>query len=126
MKNYVFKIVVEDDEHEDGRPAFRAYCPALESIGAATWGDTREEAVKHIGEVRIPCLILYLANVKRVCQCRAPHAPCGVHGRMASVMIQDTSCPRQSHKGMSRPLLKLSGGSVDDYATISDDSPIPS
>ena len=51
MKNYVFKIVVEDDEHEDGRPAFRAYCPALESIGAATWGDTREEAVKHIGEV---------------------------------------------------------------------------
>ena len=51
MKNYVFKIVVEDDEHEDGRPAFRAYCPALESIGAATWGDTREEAVKHIGGV---------------------------------------------------------------------------
>ena len=51
MKNYVFKIVVEDDEHEDGRPAFRAYCPALESIGAATWGNTREEAVKHIGEV---------------------------------------------------------------------------
>ena len=51
MKNYVFKIVVEDDEHEDGRHAFRAYCPALESIGAATWGNTREEAVKHIGEV---------------------------------------------------------------------------
>ena len=51
MKNHVFKIVVEDDEHEDGRPAFRAYCPALESMGAATWGDTREEAVKHIGEV---------------------------------------------------------------------------
>ena len=51
MKNYIFKIVVEDDEHEDGRPAFRACCPALESIGAATWGDTREEAVKHIGEV---------------------------------------------------------------------------
>ncbi len=51
MKNYVFKIVVEDDEHEDGRPTFRAYCPALESIGAATWGDTREEAVKNISEV---------------------------------------------------------------------------
>ncbi len=48
---YKFKIVVEDDEHEDGRPAFRAYCPELESIGAATWGDTREEAVKNIGEV---------------------------------------------------------------------------
>ena len=51
LKNYVFKIVVEDDEHEDGRPTFRAYCPALESIGAATWGDTREEAVKNISEV---------------------------------------------------------------------------
>ena len=35
MKNYIFKIVIEDDEHEDGRPVFRAYCPALESIGAA-------------------------------------------------------------------------------------------
>lgn len=51
MKNHVFNIVVEEDEHEDGRPAFRAYCPALESMGAATWGDTREEAIKHIGEV---------------------------------------------------------------------------
>ena len=51
MKNYVFKIVVEDDKHEDGCPAFRAYCPALESIGAATWGDTREEAIENIGEV---------------------------------------------------------------------------
>ncbi len=27
--------------------------------------------------------------------------------------------------GMSRALLKLSGGSVHDYATISDDSPSP-
>ena len=51
MKSYVFKIVVEDDEHEDGRIAFRAYCPALESSGASTWGDTREEAMKNIGEV---------------------------------------------------------------------------
>ena len=51
MKSYVFKVVVEPDEHEDGRPAFRAYCPALESIGASTWGDTSEEAMKHIGEV---------------------------------------------------------------------------
>lgn len=51
MNNHVFKIVVEEDEHEDGRHAFRACCPALESMGAATWGDTREEAIKHIGEV---------------------------------------------------------------------------
>ena len=51
MKSYVFKVVVEDDEHEDGRPAFRAYCPALESIGASTWGETQEEAMKNIQEV---------------------------------------------------------------------------
>ena len=51
MKSYVFKVVIEDDEHEDGRRAFRAYCPALESIGASTWGDTQEEAMKNISEV---------------------------------------------------------------------------
>ena len=51
MKSYVFKVVVEPDEHEDGRPAFRAYCPALESAGASTWGDTQDEAMKNIQEV---------------------------------------------------------------------------
>ncbi len=51
MKSYVFKVVVEDDEFEDGRPAFHAYCPALVSLGAATWGHTRKEALKNIGEV---------------------------------------------------------------------------
>ena len=51
MKSYVFKVVVEDDEHEDGRKAYHAYCPALESLGAATWGDTKEEALKNIGDV---------------------------------------------------------------------------
>ncbi len=51
MKNYAFRIVVEDDAYEDGRPAFRAYCPALESVGASTSGDTREEAVKNIQQV---------------------------------------------------------------------------
>ena len=35
---------------------------------------------------RIPCLILCLAYVERVCQCRAPNSPCGLHGRMASVI----------------------------------------
>jgi predicted RNase H-like HicB family nuclease len=51
LKSYIFKVVVEDDEHADGRKAFHAYCPELESAGAATWGDTREEALKNIGEV---------------------------------------------------------------------------
>ena len=35
---------------------------------------------------RIPCLILCLADVERVGPCRAPNAPGGVHGRIASVI----------------------------------------
>jgi predicted RNase H-like HicB family nuclease len=34
--------------HED---AWHAYCPALVSQGGATWGATKEEALKHIEEV---------------------------------------------------------------------------
>ena len=44
---------------------------------------------------RIPCLILCLADVERVCQCRAPNAPCGVHGRMVSV-IRDAGMIREA------------------------------
>jgi len=50
-KTYVFKIVIEDDIFEDGRPAYHAYCPALQQYGAATWGETKEEALQHIQEV---------------------------------------------------------------------------
>jgi len=46
MKTYLFKVVVEPDEG-----AWSAHCPALSSLGAATWGNTREEALKHIHEV---------------------------------------------------------------------------
>lgn len=46
MKTYTFKVVVEPDEDR-----WHAYCPALEQYGAATWGYTREEALKHINEV---------------------------------------------------------------------------
>ena len=46
MATYTFKIVVEPDEDR-----WRAYCPALEEQGAATWGQTREEAHQHIREV---------------------------------------------------------------------------
>jgi predicted RNase H-like HicB family nuclease len=46
MKAYTFKVVVEPDEDR-----WHAYCPALEQYGAATWGNTREEALKHIQEV---------------------------------------------------------------------------
>lgn len=46
MKSYVFPVVVEPDED-----VWRAYVPELEAKGAATWGNTRDEALKNIQEV---------------------------------------------------------------------------
>ena len=46
MNTYVFRVVVEPDEDR-----WVSYCPALEQYGAATWGYTEEEALKHIREV---------------------------------------------------------------------------
>ena len=46
MKTYTFKVVVEPDDDR-----WHAYCPALEKFGAATWGNTKKEALKHIHEV---------------------------------------------------------------------------
>lgn len=46
MKSYVFPVVIEPDED-----VWRAFVPELESKGAATWGHTREEALKNIQEV---------------------------------------------------------------------------
>ena len=46
MTTYAFKVIVEPDEDR-----WHAYCPALLALGAATWGSTRQEAFRHIGEV---------------------------------------------------------------------------
>jgi predicted RNase H-like HicB family nuclease len=51
MKTYTFKVVVDPDEDAQGNPAWYAYCPALESIGGATSGRTRQEALSKINEV---------------------------------------------------------------------------
>jgi predicted RNase H-like HicB family nuclease len=51
MKTYSFKVVVEPDEDAQGDPAWYAYCPALESVGGATSGRSREEALRNINEV---------------------------------------------------------------------------
>ena len=48
MKSYVFEVVIEEDQFEDGRAGFSAHCPNLE--GAYTWGDTREQALDRIRE----------------------------------------------------------------------------
>ena len=45
-RTYLFRVVVEPDEDR-----WHAYCPALEDIGGATWGNTREEALKNIRDV---------------------------------------------------------------------------
>ena len=52
MKTYNFKVVIEPDEDFEGNLAgWHAYCPALESLGGSTWGETRDEALKNINEV---------------------------------------------------------------------------
>jgi predicted RNase H-like HicB family nuclease len=43
---YTYRVVVEPDED-----AWHAWCPALQSYGAATWGKTQAEALRHIREV---------------------------------------------------------------------------
>ena len=51
MKTYSFKVVVEPDEDAQGNSAWHAYCPALESVGGATSGRTKEEALSNINDV---------------------------------------------------------------------------
>ena len=46
MKSYILPVVVEPDQD-----VWRAYAPALEDKGAATWGKTRDEALENIHEV---------------------------------------------------------------------------
>ncbi|MBI2863139.1 MAG: type II toxin-antitoxin system HicB family antitoxin [Chloroflexi bacterium] len=46
MKTYVFRVVVEPDDDR-----WVVYCPILEDKGGATWGHSRDEALKHIREV---------------------------------------------------------------------------
>ena len=46
MKSYVFRVILEPDQD-----AWRTYIPELEAKGAATWGNTKEEALRNIHEV---------------------------------------------------------------------------
>ena len=45
-RTYRFHVEMEPDEN-----VWFVRCPALESYGAATWGETKEQARKHIQEV---------------------------------------------------------------------------
>ncbi len=52
LKSYTFRVVLEEDAWpDDPNIAYHAYVPGLEALGAATWGHTREEALRHIQEV---------------------------------------------------------------------------
>lgn len=46
MKSYILPIVVEPDDDR-----WRAFAPVLEARGAATWGYTKDEALKNIQAV---------------------------------------------------------------------------
>ena len=46
MKTYVFRVELEPDEE-----GWRAFYPPLEELGASTWGESQEAALKHIKEV---------------------------------------------------------------------------
>jgi predicted RNase H-like HicB family nuclease len=46
MKIYTFRIVIEPDEDR-----WVVYSPLLKEKGGATWGYTKEEALKNINEV---------------------------------------------------------------------------
>ena len=46
MKSYVFRVDLEQDQD-----VWRASVPELEARGAATWGHTKEEALRNIHEV---------------------------------------------------------------------------
>ncbi|MCH7532469.1 MAG: type II toxin-antitoxin system HicB family antitoxin [Gemmatimonadetes bacterium] len=51
MRSYTFRIEIEKDSFPGGEPGFFVRVPALEHLGAATQGRTREEAMSHIHEV---------------------------------------------------------------------------
>ena len=46
MKTYIFPIAIEEAEN-----AWHVCVPELEAQGAATWGKTKEEALRNIQEV---------------------------------------------------------------------------
>ena len=58
-KTYIFPITLESDEE-----GWRAFSPPLESMGASTWGETQEEALKNIREVLTVMLEEFLEEGK--------------------------------------------------------------
>jgi predicted RNase H-like HicB family nuclease len=65
MKTYAFKVVLEKDkwpDEPDEKAVWRAYIPALEHRGAASWGYTEKEALENLQNA-VDLLIEYLQEV---------------------------------------------------------------
>ena len=62
MKTYSFQVVLEKDkwpDEPDEEAVWRAYIPALEHKGAASWGYTQREALKNLQDA-VELLVEYL------------------------------------------------------------------
>lgn len=63
MKTYSFQVVLEKDkwpDEPDKNAVWRAYIPALEHKGAASWGYTQKEALKNLQDavdLLVKCLL---------------------------------------------------------------------
>lgn len=64
MRSFALKVVIEEDQFEDGRQAFHASCPALP--GCRTWGYTYEEALTNIREAIELCVDTLLEDGKEL------------------------------------------------------------
>ena len=60
-RTYIFPVTLESDEE-----GWRVFSPPLESMGASTWGETQEEALKNIREVLAVMLEEFLEEGKDV------------------------------------------------------------
>lgn len=62
MKTYAFKVALEKDKWPDEKAVWRAYIPALEHKGAASWGYTKKEALENLKNA-VDLLVEYLLEV---------------------------------------------------------------
>ena len=65
MKTYAFKVVLEKDkwpDEPDEKAVWRAYIPALEHRGAASWGYTEKEALENLQNA-VDLLVEYMMEV---------------------------------------------------------------
>ncbi len=65
MKTYLFQAVLEQDkwpDEPDEKAVWRAYIPALEHKGAASWGYTEKEALENL-ENAVDLLVAHLLEI---------------------------------------------------------------